>query len=113
MCTDCLTSEEKSKSITAPLLTHSIRDRIRLMSFSKLLALFFITVVVCPVLGYLAFYFPIAPLYSYLNIEFSNLGPIATASWGAAFDLFVVIPLFLGLLIYKLIHRRRSRNQRY
>jgi hypothetical protein len=111
VCAGCLTSEEKSKSKKFILSTHTLKDRIKLMSFSKLFVLFFISIVACLVLSYLAFYFPIAPLYSYLNLEFSNLGPIATASWGVVFDLFVVTPLFLGLLTYRLIHKRRSQNQ--
>ncbi len=85
-------------------------NRIIQMSIPKLVISYIVALFIFIVVGYLAFFFPIGPLYSFLNLEFSNLGPIATCSWGVVFDLFVVTPLFIGLLIYKVVSKRNSKD---
>ncbi len=82
---------------------------IKQLSIPKLIIFYLIAMISFVILGYWAFFFPIGPLYSFLGLEFSNLGPIATCSWGIVFDLFVVTPLFVGLLIYKLVLRRNIK----
>lgn len=60
------------------------------------------------ILGILLF-FPLLLVYSMLGMEFSNLGPIATFFWGILFEVFVVTPVFLMLLIIKIVRRYRER----
>ena len=70
-------------------------NRIIHMTIPKLTVVYLIALISFVILGYWAFYFPVGPIYSLLDLEFSNLGPIATCSWGIAFDLFIVTPLFI------------------
>jgi hypothetical protein len=74
------------------------------MSFLKLLVVYCLVSAVVLVCGVLVF-FPVLLVYSMLGKEFSNLGPIATFFWGILFELFVVSPLFLILLLVKMIRR--------
>ena len=62
------------------------------------------------VLSIILFFFPIAPICMSLNIEFSNLGPIATFCWGVMFDIFVLTPAFLILLPLKIARVLRARR---
>jgi hypothetical protein len=62
------------------------------------------------VLSVILFFFPIAPICMSLNIEFSNLGPIATFCWGVMFDIFVLTPAFLILLPLKIARVLRARR---
>ena len=73
-------------------------------SFTKLIVTYFLVSAVVIVLGIFIF-FPILLIYSALGMEFSNLGPIATFVWGVLFEAFVVTPLFIILLVVKLIRR--------
>ena len=62
------------------------------------------------VLSVILFYFPYGPICMSLNIEFSNLGPIATFCWGVMFDIFVLTPIFLVLLSLKIARVLRARR---
>jgi len=73
----------------------------------KLIVLYFVVIIACIVLGVIAFFFPVMPLSYLLDIEFSNLGPIATAAWGLLFDIFVVTPLFIYFGVVKIIHTNK------
>jgi hypothetical protein len=68
-----------------------------------------VTIIGCFILGIIAFFFPVAPLSYLLDIEFSNLGPIATAAWGLLFDIFVVTPLFVYIGVVKIIHTDKQQ----
>lgn len=70
----------------------------------KLVILYVVVMVGCVVLGIIAFFFPIMPICYLLDIEFSNLGPIATAAWAILFDVFVITPVFLYMGIVRTIH---------
>lgn len=61
------------------------------------------------VLGWFAFYFPVYPIYSMLGLEFSNLGPIATLSWSMVFVLFVLTPVFVIALAFKVSRQWLSK----
>jgi hypothetical protein len=75
-------------------------------SFLKLLLVYCRVSAIVLVSGVLVF-IPVLGIYSILGKEFSNLGPIATFFWGILFELFVVSPLFLLLLLVKMIRRSR------
>ena len=62
------------------------------------------------VLSVILFYFPYAPICISHNVEFSNLGPIATFCWGVLFDIFVLTPIFLILLPLKIARVLRARR---
>ncbi len=74
-------------------------------TFLKLIGTYFAMSAIVIVLGILIF-FPICLIYSALNMEFSNLGPIATFVWGVLFDIFVITPLFFILFTVKLLRRQ-------
>jgi len=71
----------------------------------RLVIIYVIIVIVSLVVGWFAFYFPVYPLYSVLGREFSNLGPIATFSWGVLFVLFIVTPIFVLALLVKALQK--------
>jgi len=50
-------------------------------------------------------FFPILLVYSILGREFSNLGPMATFLWAVLFEVVVVTPLFVVLLVVKIVRR--------
>ena len=54
------------------------------------------------VLSVVAFFFPILPVCMLLHKEFSNLGPIATFFWGLLFDIVILTPVFMILLLAKI-----------
>ena len=76
-------------------------------SFLKLLVVYCLASAVVLVCGVLVF-FPVGLVYSMLGKEFSNLGPIATFFWGILFELFVLSPLFLILLVVKIVRWSRK-----
>lgn len=73
-------------------------------SFLKLVATYFVVSAVVIVLS-IAIFFPILLIYSALGMEFSNLGPIVTFVWGVLFEIFVITPLFMFLLVVKLVRK--------
>ena len=76
---------------------------IRNLSYSDLIGSYFVVVIACFILGIIAFFFPIMPICFIFNLEFSNLGPIATAIYALAFDIFIVTPVYIFMLIVKII----------
>ncbi len=71
----------------------------------------YLAVMICsPIIGAVLFFFPIYPFFALMGWEFSNLGPLATFFWGVLFDVFVVTPGFVALLVIKLV-RKRSRSE--
>jgi hypothetical protein len=73
-------------------------------SFPKLIVRYLLVSAAVVILGIFIF-FPILLIYSALGKEFSNLGPIATFVWGVLFEIFVITPLFIILMVVKLIRR--------
>ena len=82
------------------------RERVYNHSYAYIVVHYVAAMIGCFLLGIISFYFPIMPLYMALGLEFSNLGPIATAAWALTFDIFVITPLFIYIIIVKL-----SRNK--
>lgn len=79
------------------------------ISYLRLVVGYVFLVPVCLVFGWFAFYFPIYPIYSMLGLEFSNLGPIATLSWGIVFVLLVLTPAFVITLLLKVSRQWLSK----
>ena len=77
-------------------------DRI---SFLKLIGTYLAVLTASPIVGAILFFFPILPLYALMGWEFSNLGPIATFIYGIMFDIFVVTPAFIVLVIVKWVRK--------
>jgi len=81
-------------------------DRI---SFLGLIALYVAVVIASPIIGFFLFFFPIDPIYKRMGWEFSNLGPAGTALWGLMFDVLVATPVFIVLVIVKLVRKNSER----
>ena len=81
-------------------------DRI---SFLGLIGIYLAVLVASPIVGAIVFFFPILPIYALMGWEFSNLGPIATFILGVMFDIYVVTPVFVGLVIVKLLQNRKGQ----
>jgi hypothetical protein len=62
----------------------------------------------CLLLSVLAFYFPIMPIYALLDMEFSNLGPIATAAWGLMIDMYLITPIFVYAILLKFLSKSNA-----
>jgi len=75
------------------------------ITYVRLIVTYVILSIIILVLGWFAFFFPVNQIYSMLNIEFSNLGPIATFSWGVTFVMFIVTPIFVLTLLLKLFQQ--------
>ena len=80
------------------------------ISFLKFIVLYFVTMTCLQILSIAAFYFHIYQIYSLMGKEFSNLGPIATGSWGICLNMFLITPLFVISLILKLIRMRNDKR---
>jgi hypothetical protein len=73
-------------------------------SYLQLLAIYMAAMVVVLLCSIVAFFFPIMPLCYIFNIEFSNLGPIATAAWGILFNVLILTPAFIYAIFIKIRH---------
>jgi hypothetical protein len=82
---------------------------IRNLSYSDLIGSYLVVNTVCFLLGIIVFFFPIMPICFMFDIEFSNLGPIATATYALIFDTFIVTPIYIVILIVKIIISLNSK----
>ena len=88
-----------------------INEWIYKQSSTRLVVLYAVSMVGCVILGIVAFFFPIMPICYLLDIEFSNLGPIATGAWAIFIDIFVITPVFIYMAIIKGWHAFNSKQQ--
>jgi len=79
------------------------------ISYVRLIIGYACLVPVSLVLGWFSFYFPVYQIYLMFGLEFSNLGPIATFSWGIVFVLFVLTPAFIVALVLKISRQWLSK----
>lgn len=70
----------------------------------QLFAIYMAAMVVVLLGSIVVFFFPIMPLCYIFNIEFSNLGPIATAAWGILFNILILTPAFIYAIFIKIRH---------
>jgi hypothetical protein len=77
--------------------------------FFKLFGVYLLVLAGVFVASVIVFFFPIMPLCWLLGIEFSNLGPIATAFWGILINIFIVTPGFGLVLVAKLVCMAASK----
>lgn len=86
-----------------------INEWIYSQSPTRLVVLYVAAMVGCVILGVIAFFFPIMPVCYLLDIEFSNLGPIATGVWAVFIDIFIITPVFIYMVIVKGSHAFKSK----
>ena len=63
------------------------------------------------ILGILVFFFPISQIYDFLEIEFSNLGPVLTLAWAIKINLYIIVPIFIGHVMLKVVrHYKKTED---
>jgi hypothetical protein len=79
-----------------------LKENIENYSFWKITKIYLLTMLITLIISIVFFFFPVMPICYLLGIEFSNLGPIATAAWGIIFNLLIVTPVFICVIFLKL-----------
>ncbi len=80
-------------------------ETIKKISYLKITAVYLIASALLLLLSWYAFYFPVHQIFDLLGIEFSNLGPIATLSWGVVVILFLLTPAFVLTILLKVFNK--------
>jgi hypothetical protein len=86
----------------------SVYKKLDELPLNKILEVWFEVIAVMLGIGIMAFY-AIMPVYLLMGWHFYSLGPIVTAGTALLFDVYFVTPIFVIVLLIKLIRETQKR----